>query len=54
MIRVAVESILKENKGDLFEDYISESNTLSFRMSNIRPGGVLDLNYNLKFLLLSF
>ena len=32
------------------KDYVSESNTSSFRMSNIRPGGVVDLNHNLKFL----
>ena len=29
-------------------DYIENSNTLIFRMSQIRPGGSLDLNHNSK------
>ena len=31
-------------------DYIENSNTLIFRMSQIRPGGSLDLNHNSKYL----
>lgn len=31
-------------------DYVDFSNTLSCRMSNIRPNGIFDLNYNLRFL----
>jgi len=31
-------------------DYIEKSNTLIFRMSQIRPGGILDLNHNSKYL----
>jgi type I restriction enzyme S subunit len=31
-------------------DYVKSSNTLIFRMSQIRPGGSLDLNHNSKFL----
>ncbi len=32
------------------QDYIARSNTLVFRMSQIRPGGILDLNHNSKYL----
>jgi len=31
-------------------DYVSESNTLNIRMSNIRPGALFDLEYNPRFL----
>jgi len=31
-------------------DYVGKSNTLCFRMSQIRPGGILDLNHNSKYL----
>lgn len=31
-------------------DYVESSNTLSCRMSNIRPGGVFDIEYNARFL----
>jgi len=31
-------------------DYIKHSNTLNFRMSNIRPNGTADINYNPKYL----
>jgi len=31
-------------------DYINKSNTLNFRMSNIKPGGISDINYNPRFL----
>ncbi|MGI2184670.1 restriction endonuclease subunit S [Shewanella oncorhynchi] len=31
-------------------DYVEESNTLSCRMSNIRPGGVFNIDYNSRFL----
>ena len=32
------------------EDYISESNTLNCRMSNIRPDGTFDILYHPKYL----
>lgn len=32
------------------DDYIDSSNTLNFRMSNIRPDGQLDINYSAKYL----
>ena len=32
------------------KDYISHSNTMNFRMSQIRPGGTIDLEKNPKFL----
>ena len=35
-------------------DYVELSNTLVFRMSQIRPGGILDLNHNSKYLPDSF
>jgi type I restriction enzyme M protein len=31
-------------------DYVTHSNTLNFRMSNIRPNGILDLQHNEKYL----
>ncbi|MFA5019336.1 MAG: restriction endonuclease subunit S [Methylobacter sp.] len=31
-------------------DYVDESNTLSCRMSNIRPGGKFDIEYNARYL----
>lgn len=31
-------------------DYVEVSNTLSCRMSNIRPGGIFDIDYNSRFL----
>ncbi|PCJ21111.1 MAG: hypothetical protein COB02_00555 [Candidatus Cloacimonadota bacterium] len=31
-------------------DYVSESNVLSCRMSNIRPGGTFDISYNPRYL----
>lgn len=31
-------------------DYIKQSNTLNFRMSNIRPDGTVDIDYNPKYL----
>ena len=31
-------------------DYVDESNTLSCRMSNIRPGGKFDIQYNARYL----
>lgn len=31
-------------------DYVENSNTLSCRMSNIRPGGIFDIDYNARFL----
>lgn len=31
-------------------DYIKYSNTLNFRMSNIRPDGTVNINYNAKYL----
>ena len=31
-------------------DYVEQSNTLSCRMSNIRPGGKFDIEYNARFL----
>ena len=31
-------------------DYINKSDTLNFRMSNIRPNGNVDLNYNPRYL----
>jgi type I restriction enzyme S subunit len=31
-------------------DYVEISNTLSCRMSNIRPGGIFDIDYNSRFL----
>jgi type I restriction enzyme M protein len=31
-------------------DYVEFSNTLNFRMSNIRPDGSVDLDYNIKYL----
>lgn len=31
-------------------DYVSFSNTLNCRMSNIRPGAIFDINYNAKYL----
>ena len=30
--------------------YVEVSNTLNCRMSNIRPGGIFDINYNPKYL----
>lgn len=35
-------------------DYVDESNTLSCRMSNIRPGGKFDIEYNARYLPDSF
>jgi type I restriction enzyme M protein len=35
-------------------DYIDKSNTLNFRMSNIKPGGISDINYNPRYLPDSF
>ena len=35
-------------------DYVASSNTLSCRMSNIRPGGEFDIDYNARFLPDSF
>ena len=32
------------------KDYVSKSETLNFRMSNIRPGGFVDIYHNQKFL----
>jgi len=32
------------------KDYIATSSTLNFRMSNIRPGGLVDIYHNQKFL----
>ena len=32
------------------KDYVEFSKTLVFRMSQIRPGGILDLNHNSKYL----
>ncbi len=32
------------------KDYVDSSNTLSCRMSNIRPGGEFDIDYNARFL----
>ena len=32
------------------KDYVEKSNTVSLRMSNIRPGGNFDNNYNLRYL----
>lgn len=32
------------------KDYVESSNTLSCRMSNVRPGGIFDINYNARFL----
>jgi len=32
------------------KDYIKQSNTLNFRMSNIRPDGKVDIDYNPKYL----
>jgi restriction endonuclease S subunit len=31
-------------------DYVDFSNTLNCRMSNIRPGAIFDINYNIKYL----
>lgn len=31
-------------------DYVGFSNTLNCRMSNIRPGAIFDINYNIKYL----
>ncbi len=36
------------------DDYIEASQTVSLRMSNIRPGGTFDNNYNLRYLPNSF
>ena len=32
------------------DDYVEHSNTLNFRMSNIRPNGILDMYHNQKYL----
>jgi len=32
------------------KDYVTKSETLNFRMSNIRPGGFVDIYHNQKFL----
>lgn len=32
------------------KDYVNQSNTVSLRMSNIRPGGTFDNSYNLRYL----
>src|SRR3989344_1952365 len=32
------------------KDYVGKSETLNFRMSNIRPGGFVDIYHNQKFL----
>ena len=31
-------------------DYVEKSSTLSCRMSNIRPGGIFDIDYNARYL----
>lgn len=32
------------------KDYVEKSNTVNCRMSNIRPDGTFNINYNIKFL----
>lgn len=49
---VKLEEICDLQNGYAFKsnDYIKASNTLNFRMSNIRPDGQLDIDYNPKYL----
>lgn len=49
---VALGDICDLQNGYAFKssDYVDTSNTLSCRMSNIRPGGVFDINYNARYL----
>ena len=49
---VKLQSLCDLQNGFAFKsnDYIPHSNTLNFRMSNIRPNGVLDLFHNEKYL----
>jgi type I restriction enzyme S subunit len=53
---VKLSSICDLQNGYAFKsnDYVESSNTLSCRMSNIRPGGRFDLDYNPRFLPDSF
>lgn len=54
--RVKLEKICDLKNGYAFKssDYIDKSNTLNFRMSNIKPGGISDIAYNPRYLPDSF
>jgi len=50
--KVRLKDICDLQNGYAFKssDYVDDSNTLSCRMSNIRPGGVFDIDYNARYL----
>ncbi len=50
--KVRLKDICDLQNGYAFKssDYVDSSNTLSCRMSNIRPGGVFDIDYNARYL----
>lgn len=50
--RVKLGEICDLKNGYAFKssDYVDKSNTLNFRMSNIKPGGISDINYNPRYL----
>lgn len=50
MVKLSEICDLKNGYAFKSSDYVDFSNTLSCRMSNIRPGGVFDLNYSARFL----
>lgn len=56
MIKVKLSEICDLQNGYAFKssDYVENSNTLSCRMSNIRLGGIFDIEYNPRFLPDSF